>query len=311
MSSRRVFPTCAVAISLVIPPIVISALQVQVQPYPPISMFGRRQQGNNDPPSWIAAATTSNAGTASGIIMYSVRTDDFDEDSVLNDSSDDWLDNGGRISSVDVGGANRFQASSPAGTRPLTKLIAHSDNLARRKSYSGGTALKASQYGSGNGGRRDSRAAADGNGLGGGSGNGSRRKSLRNDSSLSTSSNPQLREIYSLQQRVMRHIRQQDLTKAYKLIQEMIVLTQAMKRDVGTCRNDASKIIDETIRSLAEMAFSRGGGGKEAADRIALGLDALHLQLSSQANLASPYNSIPRATWIKALRALTSARGVR
>ena len=242
--------------------------------------------------------------------MYSVRTDDFDEDSVLNASSDDWLDNGGRISSVDVGRANRFQASSPAGTRPLTKLIAHSGNLARRKSYSGGTALKASQYGSGNGGRRDSRAA-DGNGLGGGSGNGSRRKSMTNDSSLSTSSNPQLREIYSLQQSIMRHIRQQDLSKAYKLIQEMIVLTQAMKRDVGTCRNDASTIIDETIRSLAEMAFSRGGGGKEAADRIALGLDALHLQLSSQANLASPYNSIPRATWIKALCALTSARGVR
>lgn len=244
--------------------------------------------------------------------MYNVRTGDFDEDSVLNDSSDDWLGNGGSISSVDIGRVNRFQASSSAGTRPLTKLIAHSGDLARRQSYSGGTALKASQYGSGNGGRRDNRAADSSNGLGG-SGNGSRRKSMTNDSSLSTSSNPQLREIYALQQTIMRHIRQQDLSKAYHLLEEMIVLTQAMKRDVGTCTsiNDASTIIDETIKPLAEMAFSRGGGGKKAANRIALGLDALYLQLSSQADLVPPYNSIPRATWIKALRALTSARGVR
>ena len=246
--------------------------------------------------------------------MYSVRTDDFDEDFLLNDSSDDCLGNGGSISSVDVGRANRFQDSSFAGARPLTKLIAHSGYLARRKIYSGGTALKASQYGSGNGGRRDNRAAESSNRLGGGRGNGgSRRKSMTTVSSLSTSSNPQLREIYSLQRIIMRHIRQQDLSKAYQLLEEMIVLTQAMKRDVGTStsRNDASIIIDETIRSLAEIAFSRGGRGKEAANRIALGLDALYLQLSSQANLASPYNSIPRATWIKALRALTSARGVR
>lgn len=304
-SARRVFPTCFIAVSLVISPIIISALQVKVQP-PPVSIVGRRKQ-KSKPPSWIAATTTSsNTGTASGIIMYNNPVEGLDEGSVLNINPDNWLgsDCG---SSGDIGGASCFgPSSSSAGTRPLTKVInkAHSGNSARRKSNSSRTALQASQHSSGNGGRRGDLSENSRFG-----GNGSRRKSMTKDSSMRRSTNPQIPQIHSLHQNVMRHLRQQDLSEAYQLLEEMILLAQDIKRDVD--RDNASALIDESIRSVAEMAFTRGGrGGKEAANIIALGLNALYLQLSAQSNLTPPWNAIPRATWIKALRALTSARGI-
>jgi len=286
----------------------ISALQVQVQPQPHMSTRSRQRQGRK-PPNWIVATsipTVRSVDSASGIIMYNSRIDEFDEGSTLNDNPDNRLgDSYVRNGAGDIGGTHFRSSSSSAGTLPLTKVIARPGGSTRRRSKPPSrTALQASQYGGGNGDRRGKRTANNSGS------DGSLGTKMTGDSSTSRSrsSSTQLHQIHSLRHDAMRHLRHQELSEAYQSLEEMIALARETKRDVD--RDDASAIIDESIKSVAETAFAKGGGRKEAANRIAFGLDALHLQLSTQSDLVPPYNAIPRATWIKALRALTSARGV-
>ena len=254
-------------------------------------------------------SSSRSTGAAYGIIMYNSCLDEFEEGTNNGNADnrltlgDDYVSHG----AAHIGGNHFRSSSSSAGTLSLTEASARSGGSTRRTSKAPSrTALQASQYGSGDGGRRDKRTRST-NSSGS---DGSRGTIVADDTSSSTSrsNSPKLRQIHSLRQNVMRHLRQQELSEAYQSLEEMIALAREAKRNGE--RDEASAIIDETIKSVAETAFAKVGGRKEAANRIALGLDALHLQLSTQSDLIPPYNAIPRATWIKALRALTSARGV-
>ena len=285
----------------------ISALQVRVLPQPHIRA-GSRQSHGSKPPNWVVATTSTmiptvrSADTAYGIIMYNSCLDEFEE-GTNNGNADNRLTLGDtRI--YGSNGAGNIGGSSP-GTLSLAEVSARSGGPTRHPSKAPSrTALQASRYGSGDGGRRGKRTRPT-NSSGS---DGSRGTIVADDSSTSRSNSPKLRQIHSLRQNVMRHLRQQELSGAYQSLEEIIVLAREAKRNGD--RDKASAIIDETIKSVAETAFAKVGGRKEAANRIAVGLDALHLQLSTQSDLIPPYNAIPRATWIKALRALTSARGV-
>ena len=157
---RRVLPSYAIAVSFTIRPTMISALQVRGLPQPHIRA-GSRQSRGSKPPNWVIATTSTmiptvrSADTAYGIIMYNSCLDEFEE-GTNNGNADNRLTLGdtriyGSNGAGDIGG------SSP-GTLSLAEVSARSGGPTRHPSKAPSrTALQASRYGSGDGGRRGKR----------------------------------------------------------------------------------------------------------------------------------------------------------
>jgi len=80
------------------------------------------------------------------------------------------------------------------------------------------------------------------------------------------------------------------------------------EKDRKSIYTEASEIVDETIRTITNRAFSRAYlrvddlEGTWEGVRTALGI--LDLQAEQRSVLAVPYNSVPRKTWLASLRAL-------
>jgi len=209
-----------------------------------------------------------------------------------------------------IGDPSNYRSPSHAPAQPLTDLIlgpgtGGSGALTRTALLASSRSDKQGLSGSGDGKRRRRGSSSSG------------RRSSTTDTSTSVATvgingkacdDPLVREIDEQRGTVLRHLRDKDLQAAYATIEEMVADFSQLKD--SDAKSAASAIFDETIKVLTDVAFARGGG-KTAAERIAIGMNALHLQVSPQSSLSRPYDAVTRATWIKALRALTGMRGVK
>lgn len=84
----------------------------------------------------------------------------------------------------------------------------------------------------------------------------------------------------------------------------------AAAADEENVRDAASRLVDEAAAAVTNRAFAPPYG-PNALGRIALGLEVAELQLSSASLLSSPFGTLPRWTWLNALRALTGVAGQR
>ena len=110
---------------------------------------------------------------------------------------------------------------------------------------------------------------------------------------------------------VVARLRKNDFRGAFQGINEMFDSLQATKlrEDVVDGGTEASLLceeIDKAMLSFYKHAFATPFRGRKAVQRVSIGMEALHLQLSSQL-LDTPYNSIPKRYLLDSLNALTRA----
>lgn len=91
-----------------------------------------------------------------------------------------------------------------------------------------------------------------------------------------------------------------DFHQAIETIRCMISLAEETP---DGSKEQVSECVEDTIRTLTTVAFARPHRGRTARTRITKGLEAIQLQLSSA--LTQPYDTVPRDTFMGALRALS------
>ena len=102
-------------------------------------------------------------------------------------------------------------------------------------------------------------------------------------------------------------LREGDFDEALLRIKNMVSVVGKVKQagDASGAHVGMSAVVDETIQSYTGLAFAQPFRGGSARERISHGLGAIQLQLSSSAVLAPPFSTLPRATFVSALKALT------
>lgn len=115
------------------------------------------------------------------------------------------------------------------------------------------------------------------------------------------------RQIQAMKRDTLNLLRHQKFDGALQTIKDMVLFVEKVKKagDHSGAHISMSAVVDESIQSLTTLAFAQPFRGGSASERICHGLEAIHLQLSSSGLLAPPFNTIPRSTFVNALKALT------
>jgi pentatricopeptide repeat protein len=115
------------------------------------------------------------------------------------------------------------------------------------------------------------------------------------------------RQIQSMKRDLQRLLKHKNFSGALQTIKDMVSCIDTVKEngDAGGAHIDMSAVVDESIQAFTALAFAQPFRGSSAGGRISHGLEAIHLQLSSSTLLAPPFNTMPRSTFVNALKALT------
>ena len=117
-------------------------------------------------------------------------------------------------------------------------------------------------------------------------------------------SNEVVSQIKAMKRETLRLLTKKNFDGALDTIQKMLTAIENAT-DLGGAHINMSAIVDESIQAFTNLAFAQPFRGSSTRERISQGLGAIHLQLSSVALLAPPFNTIPRSTFVNALKALT------
>jgi pentatricopeptide repeat protein len=114
-----------------------------------------------------------------------------------------------------------------------------------------------------------------------------------------------VKEFQGIRRNVINFLREDDHHGAKEMIRGMIEYLHEANDDVSSdVRMLLSEVVDEAFQSFFVSTFSPPYRGKGARKRVSIGTSGLKLQLSSNV-LDSPYNQIPRRTFLSAVKALT------
>lgn len=111
-------------------------------------------------------------------------------------------------------------------------------------------------------------------------------------------------QIQAMKRETLRLLKEKNFDGALNTIKMML---KALEKagDTGGAHISVSTIVDESIQAFTNLAFAQPHRGKATRERISRGLTAIRLQLSSAALLAPPFDTMPRSTFVNALKALT------
>jgi len=111
-------------------------------------------------------------------------------------------------------------------------------------------------------------------------------------------------QMLAMKRETLRSLKEKNFDAALDTIKSMTYSIENAG-DIGGSHVSMSAIIDESIQAFTNLAFAQPFRGSTTRDRIISGLGAIHLQLSSAAYLAPPFDAMPRSTFVSALKALT------
>lgn len=114
---------------------------------------------------------------------------------------------------------------------------------------------------------------------------------------------PLLSEANLMKKGVIDMARSNDYPRGLENIRYLLSMFE--KANDESSRNELLQVIEDSIRSFTNLAFSKPHRGRTARRRVNTGLEALELQLSSGV-LPAPYDEVPRHTFLVALRALSA-----
>jgi pentatricopeptide repeat protein len=137
-----------------------------------------------------------------------------------------------------------------------------------------------------------------------------RMSSIPNDGTFELDSFFHSDELNQMAQNVNRLLRQDDPRAAFQVLSDMIQFLETSNVRDRRDRRILSEVIDNSLQSFSRYTFAPPYQGHGAVLRIAIGVKALNLQLSSSV-LENPYNTIPKPNLLNALKALTSIKGVK
>ena len=90
-------------------------------------------------------------------------------------------------------------------------------------------------------------------------------------------------------------------------LKTLVGMVESMENVTGLDFRDKRilcEVVDNSLEAFFDYAFTPPHRGSFSIQRVALGVKAMQLQLSSR-TLQFPYNTIPKRTWLSALKALT------
>ena len=138
----------------------------------------------------------------------------------------------------------------------------------------------------------------------------SQMSSIPSDGSFSLDSLMSSDELNQMAQTVSTLMRKDDPRAAFQVLTEMIQFLQNATVKDRRDRLYLSEMIDESFQAYSRYAFAAPFQGRSNLLRIAFGVKALNLQLSSGSALEAPYNTIPKPLLLSALKALTGIKGL-
>ena len=110
--------------------------------------------------------------------------------------------------------------------------------------------------------------------------------------------------LQAMKRETLRLLKEKNFDVALATIKKMIAVVEEAG-DVGGAHISMSAVVDESIQAYTNLAFAHPFRGSATRERIRQGLAAIDLQLSSSVCLAPPFDTMPRSTFVSALKALT------
>lgn len=113
-------------------------------------------------------------------------------------------------------------------------------------------------------------------------------------------------QLQAMKKETLRLLGEKNFPVALDTIRKMLAFIQKAENDTNGAHSiSMSAIVDESVQAFTNLAFAQPFRGSATRERISQGLGAMHLQLSSTTILAPPFDTMPRATFVNSLKALT------
>lgn len=134
--------------------------------------------------------------------------------------------------------------------------------------------------------------------------------STTNDEMGGASSSVFLSEIKQMRGTAKMLLRKNDSRGALKTLAGMIESMENVTELDCQDKRILCEVVDNALEAFFNYAFAPPYRGSFSIQRVALGVKAMQLQLSSR-TLQFPYDTIPKRTWLSALKALTDVKEVK